>query len=162
MKWEMDAKFTFTVPTFKTKSKNWAYFGFRADSDGVIWRLCVGYVDPLLPILVTRWIWFTIFSVCTQMKCLRTSGKTNNSDITFSNTSEQASEDASEPKQIALSAALKRPAPLPSNRPRYSSLLRAIMNFVFQTLQSLSIVDEPSFCSLLQLLSLNFSYHIVH
>ena len=96
------------------------------------------------------------------MKCLRTSGKTNNSDITFSDTSEQASEDASEPKQIALSAALKRPAPLPSNSPRYSSLLRAIANFVFQTLQSLSIVDEPSFCNLLQLLSLNFSYHIVH
>ena len=81
-------------------------------------------------------------------KYLKTSGKTNNSDISSSDTSEQASElseDASEPKQITLSAAFKRAAPLPSNSPRYSSLLHATMNFVFQTLQPLSIVDEPAF-----------------
>ena len=88
------------------------------------------------------------------MKCLRTSGKTNNSDITFSDTSEQASEDTSEPKQIALSAALKRPAPLPSNSPRYFSLLRAIMNFVFQTIEYCG--RAILLYNLLQLLSLNF------
>ena len=29
-------EFAFTVPTFKTKSEIWAYFGFMADSNGVI------------------------------------------------------------------------------------------------------------------------------
>ena len=88
-------------------------------------------------------------------KYLKTSGKTSNSDISSSDTSEQASEDASEPKQITLSAAFKRAAPLPSNSPRYS-LLHATMNFVFQTLQPLSIEDEPAFCNLLQVAERKF------
>ena len=60
-------------------------------------------------------------------------------------------EKLAEAKQITLSAAFKRAAPLPPNSPRYFSLLRATMNFIFQTLQPLSIVDEPTFCNLLRI-----------
>ena len=152
----MDAKFTFTAPTFKTKSEIWAYFGFMLDSDGVI-------SDKKKMVC---WICRTVIAYSGNTsnttyhlqrmhsneyeKYLKTSGKTNSSDISSSDSSKQASEDASEPKQITLGAVFKRAAPLPSKSPRYSSLLRATMNFVFQTLQPLSTVDEPAFHNLLQ------------
>ena len=84
---------------------------------------------------------------------MKRTGKASNSDISPSDssvTSEQASDNASEPKQITLSAAFKRAAPLPPNSPRYTSLLGATVNFAFQTLQPLSIMDEPAFRNLLQ------------
>ena len=151
----MDAKFTFTAPTFK-KSKIWAYFGFMADSDVVIsnekkiaCRLCrtiIAYSGN------TSNMTYHLQRMHSNEyeKYLKTSRKTNNSDISSSDTSEQASEDTSEPKWITLSVAFKRAAPFPSNNPRYSSLLHTTMNFVFQTLQPLSIVDEPAFSNLLQ------------
>jgi len=33
---EMDANLTFVTPSFKTRSEIWTYFGFMADSDGVV------------------------------------------------------------------------------------------------------------------------------
>ena len=97
-------------------------------------------------------------------KYLKTSGKTNNSDTNSSDTNKQASEDASEPKQITLGAAFKRTAPLSSNSPRYmySSLLHATINFVFQTLQSLILWTSQPLVICYKLPSLNFSYHIIH
>ena len=59
-------------------------------------------------------------------KCMKTSGKTNNSDINSSDTSKQASKDTSEPKQITFSAVFKRAAPLPSNSPGYSSAQKIV------------------------------------
>ena len=108
MKWEIDAKFIFTAPTFKTKSETWDYFGFMVVSDGVIsdekkiaCRLC----RPAI----------TYSCNTSNMTChlqgmhsneyekyLNTSRKTKNSEISSSETSEQASKDASEPKQITL------------------------------------------------------------
>ena len=151
--------FAFTVPTFKTKSEIWAYFGFMADSHGAI-------SDKKK---IACWLCQTIiayFGKTSNMtyhlqrahsseyeKYLKRTGKESNSDISSSDssvTSEQASNNASEVKQITLSTAFKRAALLPPNSPRYTSLLCATMNFVFQTLQQLSIVDEPAFCNLLQ------------
>ena len=73
-------------------------------------------------------------------KYLKRSGKGKNSDNSSSDnpvtpvTSKQAKEDASKPssvpKQITLSAASKREAPLPSSSPRYSSLLHVMINFI--------------------------------
>ena len=86
-------------------------------------------------------------------KYLKRTGKASNSYISPSDssvTSEQASDNASEPKQITLSTAFKRAALLPLNSPSYTSLLCATMNFVFQTLQPLSVMDEPAFCNVLQ------------
>ena len=69
-------------------------------------RLLVRYVEPLLPTLVTCRIWLTIFSICAQVNMksiwMKISRKTNNSEFSSSDTSEQASEVASEPKQITL------------------------------------------------------------
>ena len=83
---------------------------------------------------------------------LRRIKKTNSSSNDSSDspvTSKQASEESIEEKQITLSKVFKRAAPLPSNSPRCSSLFHTTMNFVFQTLQPLSIVDEPAFRNLL-------------
>ena len=95
-----------------------------------------------------------------NMKVFEDTRKDNN-NINSSDTSEQASKDASEPKQITLSATFKRAALLPSNSPRYSSLLRTTMNFIFQTLQPLSIVDEPSFCNFSQVIFKHLRYHMI-
>ena len=86
----MDAKFTFSVPTFKTKSEIWAYFGFMANSDGVIsdkkkiaCRICrtvIAYSGNMSTM--------TYHLQCMHLneyeKYLKTSGKTNNSDISSS------------------------------------------------------------------------------
>ena len=61
-------------------------------------------------------------------KYLKRVGKPNSCyDVTIDD-SPVASEETSEPKQIILSVAFKRAAPLPPNSPRYYSLLRATMN----------------------------------
>ena len=109
----MDVKFTFTVPTFKTKSEIWAYFGFMVDSDGLIsdkkkiacqiYRTVIAYSGNTSNV--------TYYLQCMHSneyeKYLKTSGKTNNNDISSSDTSKQASEDASKPKQTTLGVAFK-------------------------------------------------------
>ena len=141
----MDESHGITVPSFKTKSEIWTYFGFIADSDGVIsdkkkiaCRICrtvIAYSGN-----TSNMTYHLQRQHSSEYdKYLKRSGKAKNNDNSFSDSpgtsevvSEQAGEGTSEPKQITLSAAFKRAAPLPSNSPRYSSLLRATMILFFK------------------------------
>ena len=103
-------EFAFTVPTFKMKSEIWAYFGFMADSDGVIsdkkmiaCRLCQTVIA------YSGNTWNMTYQLqrahsSEYEKYLNRTGKASNSNISPSDdssvTSEQASDNTSEPKQI--------------------------------------------------------------
>ena len=154
-KWKLDAKFTFTAPTFKTKSEYglilalwWTMMGWYPTKR----RLLVRYVEPLLPTLVTRRIWLTIFIICAQINMksiwMKISRKTNNSD-----TSKQASEVASEPKQILL-----------FHQTVTGILLCFTLQwfFYFKPCNHWILWMSQPFMVCYKLLSLNFSYRIVH
>ena len=89
---------------FQTKNEIWTYFGFMADSDGVIsdkkktacqiCRTIIAYSGNTS----NKTYHLQRMHSNEYEKYLKAFGKTNNSDISSSNTSEQASEDTSEPK----------------------------------------------------------------
>ena len=156
---EMDANLTFVTPSFKTRSEIWTYFGFMADSDGVvadkkkiachICRAIIAYSGN------TSNITYQLERLHSSefrkyLKKTGKGGKSSEEDMVVDNGEYNQTEAQPEPKQLTLDAAYKRTAPFLQNSPRYCSLLRATSNFIFHTMQPLSLVDEPAFRNLLQ------------
>ena len=130
-------------PDFKTKSELWKYFGFRSDSSGkitnkkeIICRKCkavIAYCGNTTNMA---------YHMTRHHKEIEISTEENEKPGLSKSTDDNV-------KQLTLGEVAEKTAPLTQSSVRYKQLLDATTGFVTQSLQPLSIVDEPSFRYLL-------------
>ena len=130
-------------PDFKTKSELWKYFGFRSDNSGKI----INKKE------ITCRKCKTVIAYCGNTTNMAYHMRRHHKEVEFdTEPDEQPGPNKSADNkvmQLTLGEVSERNSPFSPGSVKYKQLLDATTGFITQSLQPLSIVDEPSFRYLL-------------